>query len=168
MSGLVLLFPGRPLKPAPKISGENRRRFYLSRYAGVSETQVERESAGEILSERSESKDLLYPFCGRERDAVELESAGEVPRFARDLFSGICHDSGLWRRSQRLSAFTTVSYCLRRLGNHSGIGTVLRSGSRSLAQRTQITIAAHSCFSLNTWARTPTRSSGRSTVSIQL
>jgi hypothetical protein len=28
MSGLVLSLVGRPLKPAPKISGENRRRFY--------------------------------------------------------------------------------------------------------------------------------------------
>jgi len=59
MSGLVLLFPGRPLKPALKISGENRRRFYFEPFCGRERDVVERESAGEILSERSESKDLL-------------------------------------------------------------------------------------------------------------
>jgi hypothetical protein len=83
MSGLVLPVSGDPLKPALKISGENRRRFYLRRLGGVSEAQAEREPpaeilsagfarriysravlrssepAGEVLSERSESKDLL-------------------------------------------------------------------------------------------------------------
>ena len=42
----------------------------------------EREPANEILSERSESKDLLIePFCGRERsrEAGEREPAGEIP-----------------------------------------------------------------------------------------
>jgi len=63
MSGLVLLFPGRPLKPALKISGENRRRFYFEairrRERALSLSKGEREPPAEILSERSESKDLL-------------------------------------------------------------------------------------------------------------
>src|ERR1700757_3624899 len=59
MSGLVLLFRGRPLKPAPKISGENRRRFYFEPICGRERSNAERESPAEILSELSESKDLF-------------------------------------------------------------------------------------------------------------
>jgi len=75
MSGLVLLFPGRPLKPALKISGENRRRFYLTRFAGVSEatpsgSRVPGSSAAGVRAScrnpgRSESKESAYTaaFC---------------------------------------------------------------------------------------------------------
>jgi hypothetical protein len=59
MSGLVLLFPGRPLKPALKISGENRRRFYFEAIRRRERGNAEREPPAEILSERSESKDLF-------------------------------------------------------------------------------------------------------------
>ena len=78
MSGLVLLFPGRPLKPALKISGENRRRFYFEAFRRRERGNAEREPPAEILSERSESKDLLEPLCGREPDVVEREPAGEI------------------------------------------------------------------------------------------
>jgi hypothetical protein len=61
MSGLVLLFPGRPLKPAPKISGENRRRFYFEAIRRRERGNTEREPPAEILSERSESNDLFFP-----------------------------------------------------------------------------------------------------------
>jgi len=64
MSGLDLPVSGDPLKPALKISGENRRRFYIEAQGGVSETQAEREPPAEILNERSESKDLLQLSCG--------------------------------------------------------------------------------------------------------
>jgi len=57
----------------------------LSRLAGVSETQVEREPAGEILSERSESKDLLYPFPG----VSETQSSGS-PQAMSLALRGIC------------------------------------------------------------------------------
>jgi hypothetical protein len=47
----------------------------LSGTAGVSEAQAERESAREILSERSESKDLRFErYCGRDSELAEGES----------------------------------------------------------------------------------------------
>ena len=62
MSGLVLPVSGDPLKPALKISGENRRRFYIEairrRERALSLSQAEREPPAEIVSERRESKDL--------------------------------------------------------------------------------------------------------------
>ena len=64
MSGLVLPVSGGPLKPALKISGENRRRFYIEairrRERSLSLAKGERESPAEILSERSESKYLGF------------------------------------------------------------------------------------------------------------
>ncbi len=56
MSGLVLPVFGRILKPALKISGENRRRFYFEPFCRRERGVAEREPAGEILSE---AKDLL-------------------------------------------------------------------------------------------------------------
>jgi hypothetical protein len=74
MSGLVLLFPRRPLKPAPKISGENRRRFYFEAIRRRERDVVEREPPAEILSEPELAE-----------GNAEREPAGEIPSIARDL-----------------------------------------------------------------------------------
>jgi hypothetical protein len=81
MSGLVLLLAGRPLKPALKISGENRRRFYFEPICGRERGNAERESAGEILSE---AKDLLHERGNAEREPrAEILSERSEPK---DLF----------------------------------------------------------------------------------
>ena len=67
----------------------------------MSEGNAEREPAGEILSERSESKELLLvePLCGRERGAVEREppAAPLLGReFAGEILGADLARSTLW------------------------------------------------------------------------
>lgn len=60
MSGLVLPVSGGPLKPALKISGENRRRFYFEVLGGVSEAQPEHLA---VILSASKPKTLLQSLC---------------------------------------------------------------------------------------------------------
>src|SRR6185503_12998540 len=91
MSGLVLPVSGEPLKPAPKISGENRRRFY---FEAIRRRERGPGRAGAFCRnpERAQRVEgsLASRFASVSEGVAERESAGEILSAgrARRIYSG--------------------------------------------------------------------------------